>query len=274
MTTTIVAGVVSSKNNLQPSSLGGGEPGVTHGDYMDLYYFKSWCRMGPYIIGIIGGYILYKLDCKLKINKILNLCIWIGAAGVACAIVYGLYGPIKQDNPLSNDVSALYNATHRTMWGYINTLLSWKGLIPLSRLTYCAYLVHPSIMYLYYNSIRKQTELTDLTCVNYKICLLLNTLYKRLPSNIQWYQERIYLFFGHLVLSYMVAFVSSLAFESPMMGLEKVIFGGKASKKPKPPPPAYEESNITVVEGNNGYINRALDHIKPDENGYTLQQRL
>lgn len=264
MTTTIVAGVVSSKNNLQPSSLGGGEPGVTHGDYMDLYYFKPWCRMGPYIIGIIGGYILYKLDCKLKINKILNLCIWLGAAGVACAIVYGLYGPIKQDNPLSNDVSALYNATHRTMWGicicwviiacatgnggYINTLLSWKGLIPLSRLTYCAYLVHPSIMYLYYNSIRKQTELTDLTCI--------------------------YLFFGHLVLSYMVAFVSSLAFESPMMGLEKVIFGGKASKKPKPPPPAYEESNITVVAGNNCYINRALDHIKPDENGYTLQQRL
>jgi len=26
--------------------------------------------MGPYIIGIITGYVLYKTECKVKINKV------------------------------------------------------------------------------------------------------------------------------------------------------------------------------------------------------------
>merc|ERR1719186_992651 len=34
--------------------------------------------------------------------------------------------------------------------GYINDILSWKAFIPLSRLTYCTYLVHPMIIYLFY----------------------------------------------------------------------------------------------------------------------------
>jgi len=29
----------------------------------------------------------------------------------------------------------------------LNTLLSWKALIPLSRLTYCTYLVHPLVIW-------------------------------------------------------------------------------------------------------------------------------
>ena len=34
--------------------------------------------------------------------------------------------------------------------GFVNRLLSWKALVPLSRLTYMAYLVHPIVMYTYY----------------------------------------------------------------------------------------------------------------------------
>lgn len=30
--------------------------------------------------------------------------------------------------------------------GLVNSVLSYRGLLPLSRLTYCAYLVHPTIM--------------------------------------------------------------------------------------------------------------------------------
>jgi len=39
--------------------------------------------------------------------------------------------------------------------GFINTILSWKGFIPLSRLTYCAYLIHPIVMYYFYMSRRQ-----------------------------------------------------------------------------------------------------------------------
>ena len=39
-----------------------------------------------------------------------------------------------------------------------------------------------------------------------------------------------YMFIGNVVVSYAVAFITSLAFEAPMMGLEKVVLGrGKNS---------------------------------------------
>ena len=43
-----------------------------------------------------------------------------------------------------------------------------------------------------------------------------------LPTAIYF---QIYLFLGHLCASYAVAFIVSLAFESPMMGLEKALLG-------------------------------------------------
>lgn len=42
---------------------------------------------------------------------------------------------------------------------------------------------------------------------------------------------QIYQFIGNLVVSMMVAFVASLAFESPMMGLEKIIFKKQEKKR-------------------------------------------
>lgn len=39
-------------------------------DYFNNYYVRPYCRMGPYIVGIIVGSLLYKTDCKVKINKV------------------------------------------------------------------------------------------------------------------------------------------------------------------------------------------------------------
>ena len=80
--------------------------------------------------------------------------------------------------------------------GWVNKFLSWKVFIPLSRLTYCAYLVHPCVMMFMYQS-RETNFIADDPLI-------------------------IYLFIGHVVVSYSLAFVTSLTFESPFMGLEKV----------------------------------------------------
>ncbi|XP_052090838.1 nose resistant to fluoxetine protein 6-like [Mytilus californianus] len=192
------------------------------GDMTHYYeiYFRPYFRMGPYLVGMFTGYLLYKTDLKFKMNRFLNLFGWLIAAVSACAVLYGVYDDVNGSRE-SREVSSFYITVHRTVWGaavgwvifacahgyggYVNTVLSWKGFIPLSRLTYCAYLVHPPVIYYYLSTRRRLIHLSDI--------------------------EIIYEFLGHLGLSYAAAFLASLAFEAPMMGLEKVIFKSKEHKK-------------------------------------------
>lgn len=40
-------------------------------DYMDLYYFKTWTRAPPYLVGIAAGWILYRSKgAKMPIHKV------------------------------------------------------------------------------------------------------------------------------------------------------------------------------------------------------------
>ncbi|XP_052221322.1 nose resistant to fluoxetine protein 6-like isoform X1 [Dreissena polymorpha] len=208
----ISAGVVTNAHNFSANMLVRNRD--EEGDPFALLYIKPWTRIGPYIVGLLTGYVLYKTKCKVTMSKIVNIIGWILAAGLAIAILYGLYsddGTIK----FNKATTAFYNATSRTVWGAcvawvvfacatgyggpVNALLSWKGIVPLSRLTYCCYLVHPIVMYTYYYTQRQQMYWFDL--------------------------EVSYTFLGHLCMTYGVAFIVSLAFESPMMGLENVILG-------------------------------------------------
>ncbi|CAC5425124.1 unnamed protein product [Mytilus coruscus] len=182
-------------------------------DYFNNYYIKPYTRMGPYLVGIYTGYILYKIKCTFKINKFVNLLLWGVFTAVACSVLYGVYDNYN-GKPFSTEVASLYNAVHKTAWGaavcwvifacatgnggFINTILSWKGFVPLSRLTYSAYLIHPVVIQYYVYTRRQMVYVDD--------------------------HQIIYDFLGNLGLSYAAAFIVSLAFESPMMGLEKVIF--------------------------------------------------
>ncbi|RUS88829.1 hypothetical protein EGW08_003374, partial [Elysia chlorotica] len=87
-----------------------------HGDNFDIYYVKPYCRIGPYLVGMITGYILYRTECKVYMNKLTNCVGWAVAAAVALAVVYGLFESTN-GHPISTDVGALYNALARTAWG-------------------------------------------------------------------------------------------------------------------------------------------------------------
>ncbi|KAK3088864.1 hypothetical protein FSP39_024750, partial [Pinctada imbricata] len=210
--TWVATGILSTHYGMPPSLFGGGGTNA-FGNYYQWYYEKPFCRLGPYIVGILTGYALFKSRCRVKINKYLNLLTWAVATALAVTILYGLRDPIVE-SPMSTQVSALYNTTHRTVWGacvcwvifacatgnggFINTLLSWRTFGPFARMSYCIYLIHPLVMYLYYGNLREMIYLADLS--------------------------GIYLFLGNLVASCMAAFVASLLFEAPMLGLEKVAF--------------------------------------------------
>ncbi|XP_061188236.1 nose resistant to fluoxetine protein 6-like [Saccostrea echinata] len=217
---TIASGVISFVYKMPPTPVGGGDASTDPSHYFALYYMRPYCRMGPYVCGVLTGYILYKTKNKCRINIYLNFFGWAIATSCACAVLYGLYGALKGDDLLNVEESAVYNALHRSVWGaavcwvifacatgnggFINTILSWKVFVPLSRLSYAAYLIHLIIIYAYFLSRRMPIYMTDL--------------------------ELVYLFLSNLVVSYGAAFVVSLLFESPFMALEKVIFPSRNRK--------------------------------------------
>ena len=112
--------------------------------------------------------------------------------------------------------SALWNAVHRSVWGLviswvifacasghggpINTFLSWPFLLPFSRLSYCTYLVHLCVVY--YHGLVQRTP-----------------FYAHLPNLI-------FAFLGILVVSFLLGFAVSMAFELPFMNLEKIVRAG------------------------------------------------
>ncbi|XP_052811638.1 nose resistant to fluoxetine protein 6-like [Mya arenaria] len=189
-------------------------PQPKDGNSMKNLYAPSLTRLGPYIVGLFAGYLLYKTNRKLKIPKSLNLLLWFLSFATFCLVVYGPYS--RDGNHIfSLGESSAYTALSRTAWGvalayliiacctghggWINDLLSWPGFIPLSRLTYCAYLIHPLVMITFHTSRRQLTYFTQF--------------------------ELIYLFLGHMTLTYGLSFIVSLVFEAPMMGLEKAVLG-------------------------------------------------
>ncbi|XP_056006926.1 nose resistant to fluoxetine protein 6-like [Ostrea edulis] len=217
----VAPGVISYVLDLPPTPVGGGGSQQGMADYLTYYYIKPYCRMGPYIVGILVGSLLYKTDCKVKLNKFLNVLLWLVFTALALLVVYGLRNPIAYpDDKLSREVSALYNATHSIIWGgcvawviftcvtgnggFVNTVLSWSPFISLSRLTYCIYLTHPILISVHTYSRRTQIYLNN--------------------TNL------IYLFLGHLALSILVAFVTSIAFEVPMMELMNILRRRKQTK--------------------------------------------
>ncbi|CAG2112283.1 unnamed protein product, partial [Medioppia subpectinata] len=87
----------------------------------------------------------------------LNITLWVLSVTLNLCITF-LTWPWLLGNSYHNTASVLYGATHRTLWALswsyilfacatghgsiVNTVLSWKALVPLSRLSFQAYLYH------------------------------------------------------------------------------------------------------------------------------------
>ncbi|XP_064616949.1 nose resistant to fluoxetine protein 6-like [Liolophura sinensis] len=182
----------------------------------DTMYNKPFTRIAPYLVGMLTGYILSVTKCRLRINKFLVALGWLIAAAINISVLYGLYG-LQHGQVFSPDINALYMGTSRFAWslglawvalacatgkgGPVNDILSWRVWAPLGRLTYCAYLFHPLVLFCYYGNKRKTVHYTDIE---------LSTV-----------------FVGNLTLSYAVAFLVSMIVEALMLSLEKLVFKKK-----------------------------------------------
>nr|XP_058949088.1 nose resistant to fluoxetine protein 6-like [Pocillopora verrucosa] len=189
-------------------------------DSMSLTYVKPYCRISPYLVGIVTGYLLlhvkdWRLSTKVQ-TYLFNMAGWCVAIVLALSTLYGQYKALRKDNPVqfSRAENIIYGTFSRFAWslalawvifachnglgGLVNKFLSARFWIPLSRLTYCAYLVHPIIIFVLFQSYETVRAYSD---VHIAFC-----------------------FVGVLGISYAVAFIVSVCVEYPMMQLEKFIF--------------------------------------------------
>ncbi|CAH2068446.1 unnamed protein product, partial [Iphiclides podalirius] len=185
-------------------------------EMFDPLYDKPWSRIGPYLIGMIVGWYLHKTKCQVKMPY------WLVAVGWPCALVIIgslIFGMV--DGYFEVWPTAFYVSIGHTAWGValawvaiscccgygglVNSALSYRGLLPLSRLTYCAYLVHPTIMM--YTSFLMDGPL-------------------HLQNSIV-----LTIYAGYAVMAFLASFAISLAFEAPAVRLLKIVSGGSGNRK-------------------------------------------
>ena len=182
----------------------------------DDIYVKPYCRAAPYIVGLVLGFILFK-KVQVKVHWLLNLMVysimWVIAAGCCFSVVYGLYNSFH-GHTLTEAQNVAYLMFGRCAWavglalivfachnGYgwvVNDFLSMKFWIPLSRLTYTAYLVHPIILTVAINTNRGTVGYTDNFIAVYAVAMV--------------------------VLSFGAAGVVAVFVEFPLSNLEMAVF--------------------------------------------------
>ncbi|XP_022242856.1 nose resistant to fluoxetine protein 6-like isoform X2 [Limulus polyphemus] len=188
-------------------------------EIVQVLYSKPYTHLGPYAIGMLLGYVYWKRR-HLVFPKYVLVLGWLLATACNMAVVYGVY-PWNNGTTPTLPITILYAATHRIAWtlgvawvtmvcitgqgGIVNKILSWKCLIPLSRVTLEVYLLHPLLQWLYMASLHDKVYTSHYTAV--------------------------YLYIGHLVIAYALAFACCLAFEAPFYRLQKLVLNRQYKEK-------------------------------------------
>ncbi|XP_033122588.1 nose resistant to fluoxetine protein 6-like [Anneissia japonica] len=179
--------------------------------------YKPYTRMSTFLVGILTGYVMFAYESRRpKIPKWGLAVGWSVSIILAMVVIFSVW---KTDSgkELRQGAAIMYYTFSRfsfalaVAWvilvcvfdygGPVNMFLSWGIWAPLARLTFCAYLLHPMLLFL---------------CV--------------LPRKFlfdYWGFQTFCIFIATIVLSYAAAFVLSVLVEVPTMGLEKMFFRKK-----------------------------------------------
>ena len=140
-------------------------------------YNRPWCRVGPFVIGLLLGYFVFinkiikpsntnesseKLIKNIYTKYILDKILLMTALAILGLTLFGPYGDFD-GYELTRAQRILYQASSRTLWsvglayliyaclnskgGFINDILCWKIWIPLARLSFSAFLVHLTVLF-------------------------------------------------------------------------------------------------------------------------------
>ncbi|XP_072044029.1 nose resistant to fluoxetine protein 6-like [Amphiura filiformis] len=178
----VVTGSLIGKNHLTTNGYGsilGADIGLSINgyskNYLELVYIQPYTRIPAFLIGMIMGYIMFRQISehqRIRLSSIVVSGGWGLAFAVGISVIYGTYtsyGDVSMfESVWSNAVNVLYGTFSRLGWslvlswvvfacyygygGWINDFLCWSFWIPLSRLTYSAYLIHGLVIQTYYQA--------------------------------------------------------------------------------------------------------------------------
>ena len=185
-------------------------------DYSDVLYSKPWSRVQPYLVGIVLGYFLYRkarIPFSRWVNLMLYIPLWVWAIILGTFTVYITY-PAYHGHMFTPAANVLYITFSRFIYGValamlvfichngygcvVNSFLSMKMWIPLSRLCFNAYLVHPLVLTALFGSRRQPVYYTDYSLALFAV--------------------------GVIVLSFGAAAVVTVFVEFPLSNVEMALF--------------------------------------------------
>ncbi|XP_024943408.1 nose resistant to fluoxetine protein 6 isoform X2 [Cephus cinctus] len=177
-------------------------------------YKNVYTRAGPHIMGLGLGYLLCKTRSRsLNIPNRYVIAGWLIGMASGLAVVFGPYNMYKYDYVYNKIEASFYAGLHRHVFalfvawiiftsvhgygGFVNQFLSWRGWVPLSKLTYCIFLCHFIIILYDSGNTRISSNFTTFTGTN--------------------------TFLGYLVLSVILAVILHLFFEVPFITLSRIL---------------------------------------------------
>lgn len=178
-------------------------------------YTPTHGRIDSWMMGILVGYIMYLIEGKtIKLPKPLVALGWILSIATFLAVTFGAY-PLHQENFKENPfiADALYDSLKRISWclalawiiiachltygGIVKQFLSLSIWLPISKLSFCIYLIHLPIQTIYLSSIRSPQFFSNF--------------------------RAIYKFFGDFGVSFFVSYVWAILFEYPTLNVIAIL---------------------------------------------------
>lgn len=137
----------------------------TYAKYFSYVYQTPYCRIGAFVIGMLTGYEIHRLRNRIDIPKALQAIGYFVAIAMCIAIIYSPYQATWTSLGYS-----IYFSMARVVWSMAISLLIWlfamkpnptldaflsaQIFVILSNLSYCAYLIHPIVQYVYFYSFK------------------------------------------------------------------------------------------------------------------------
>ncbi|XP_055915199.1 nose resistant to fluoxetine protein 6-like [Eupeodes corollae] len=185
-------------------------------------YTPTHTRCSTWLLGLAFGYFLHtNRQTNFHIPRVFQFIAWLLSFFTLTAILFGPYFSLSAYGQATVFEAAMYEGLKHISWGlahawitfacyygyggFIDTFLSHPFWQPLGRLTYAIYMMHISIQQMHFGMIRTQIYFSV-------------------------YNQFLYFWSGFGITIFVAIYVT-LAFESPILVLEKFIFGRRKPVK-------------------------------------------